>query len=139
MRSYAIAAAVVMLAAGCASTPSALADMDDLDFLLGGGRMSGAELQARVAEAATHPLGSRENPIRTNMPEGQRAYLRSLRCADGAAPEFNRVGNFGLGVYGSIIDGYEVRCPDADPVTLLMDMYHPDHVETAAPPGFTRP
>ena len=136
MRSFITAAAFMAFAvAGCASAPSAQADLDDL---FGGGRVSGSQLDARVAEASTHPLGSRENPIRTNMPEGQRAYLHSLRCPDGSAPPFERVGNFGPGVYGSIIDGYEVRCPDAEPMTLFMDMYHPDHVETAAPPGFTR-
>lgn len=137
MRSVIIASALMAFAAaGCASTPSAQADLDDL---FGGGRVSGAQLDARIAAASAHPLGSRENPIRTNMPEGQRAYLRSLRCPDGSAPAFERVGNFGPGVYGSIIDGYETRCPGAEPVILFMDMYHPGHVETGAPAGFTRP
>ena len=31
------------------------------------------------------------------MPQGQHAYLRRLRCGDGQAPQFGRIGNFGLG------------------------------------------
>lgn len=139
MRSWIPAAALAFAAAGCASSPtSADGEMDTISALFGGGRMSTAAVEVRAREAAHHPLGSRENPIRVNMPEGQRAYLDSLRCADGTAPAYQRLGNFGPGIYGSIIDGYEVRCPGIEPATLIMDMYHPDHVETGSPPGFTR-
>jgi hypothetical protein len=140
MRSWILAAALALAAAGCASSPS-LADQeraDTLSLLFSGGRVSAAAVETRAREAAQHPLGSRENPIRVSMPEGQRAYLDSLRCADGTAPAYQRIGNFGPGIYGSIIDGYEVRCPGAEPATLIMDMYHPGHLETGTPPGFTR-
>jgi hypothetical protein len=81
-------------------------------------------------------LGSKENPVRCNMPRGERAYLNRLRCADNKAPAYHRIGSFGLGPYGNIIDGYNVKCEDKDPVTVFMDMYH-DHVEKEAVPGFT--
>ncbi len=84
------------------------------------------------------PLGSEANPVRANMPVGQRAYLDRLRCSDGSAPDYERVGNYGSGPYGSIIDGYQVDCGDSAPgeVLIFMDMYH-RHVENEAVPGFT--
>jgi len=127
-----------------ASTPAGAAagddTLDDLADLLGSGRLKGSRLEAAIGEASRHPLGSKENPVRVSMPQGQHAYLRRLRCADDKAPKFERIGNFGPGVFGSIIDGYQVTCgDDAEPQAsmIYMDMYHPDHVETAAPPGFT--
>ncbi|HEX8580146.1 MAG TPA: hypothetical protein VF655_11210, partial [Allosphingosinicella sp.] len=38
-----------------------------------------------IAVAEKHPLGSLKNPVRENMPEGQRAYLSRLRCPEGQA------------------------------------------------------
>lgn len=112
----------------------------NLADLLGGGRLKGAQLAAAIDKAANHPLGSKENPVRVSRPQGQQAYLRRLRCSDDRAPTFERVGNFGPGVFGSIIDGYKVTCAGgAAPAEsmIFMDMYHPDHDETAPPPGFT--
>ena len=112
----------------------------DLADLLGGGRLKGAPLEAAIRKASGYPLGSKENPVRVSMPRGQQAYLRRLRCSDDKAPQFERVGNFGPGVFGSIIDGYRVICAaGAQPgeTMIFMDMYHPDHVDTGAPPGFT--
>jgi len=130
-----IAAAVLALAlAGCASPP---ADDFALD-LMSGGRAKGADLEARIGRAGRSPLGSRENPVRVSMPAGERAYLGRLRCADGAPPVFERAGSFGPGAFGSIIDGYDVSCAGGAPKPgmIFMDMYHPEHDETAAPPGF---
>ena len=109
------------------------------DPFLNGGRVQGEELARRIEAAEHHPLGSRENPVRTNGPGGQREYLTRLRCSDGRAPSFGRVGNFGPGVSNSIIDGYQVRCAGAEPAEamIVMDMYFPDHRETRAAPGFT--
>lgn len=108
------------------------------DILLGG-RVSGADLEGRIAAAQAFPLGSRENPVRVSMPEGQRAYLARLRCTDGKAPTFERTGNLGPGVYGSIVDNYAVVCAGNPPTefNIVMDMYHGRHIENAAPPGFT--
>lgn len=82
------------------------------------------------------PLGSRENPVLCDMPQGQRAYLQRLRCKDGSKPSFTRVGSFGAGPDGHILDGYELTCPGTKPVTIFLDMYHTDHVEPDAIPGF---
>ena len=113
---------------------------DALEKMLAGeSQVQGAELQRRIEVAAAHPLGSQQNPVRAAMPEGQRAYLRRLRCADGAVPAFSRIGNFGAGVYGNIIDGYRLRCSGAAPAdsVVYMDMYHRGHVEERPVPGFT--
>lgn len=131
-----IALAVLALAA---SAGAAAAEDLDLGALLGGGRAKGPALEAKIAEAAKHPLGSKDNPARVNMPDGQRAYLRRLRCADGEPPSFSRSGSVGPGPFGSIVDAYRVDCGDSGPkgAVVYMDMYHPEHEETAAPPGFT--
>ena len=142
MRSLLVSALVLALA-GCATTAepdgSALGSDELADMFINGGRMRGAALETRIAEALKHPLGTKENPVRVDMPPGQRAYLSRLRCSDGKAPQFGRVGNFGPGIYNSIIDGYDVRCLTGTPAQsmIYMDMYHPEHNETAAPPGFT--
>jgi hypothetical protein len=108
------------------------------DMLAGRSAMQGKKLAKAIERAAAHPLGSAENPVRTEMPQGQRAYLARLRCADGKAPKFFREGNFGIGVYDNIVDGYRVTCEGSEPASSLiyMDMYHGGHVETAAVPGF---
>ncbi len=80
-------------------------------------------------------LGAKSNPVRCSGPRGERAYLNRLRCGDGKAPKFYRIGSFGEGPYGNILDGYSVKCGEADAVTIFMDMYH-DHVEREAVPGF---
>jgi hypothetical protein len=103
-----------------------------------GGRLSGPDLARRIEAAHAFPLGSRENPVRVDRPPGQRAYLSRLRCAGGGTPDFNRVGSFGSGPFGSIIDGYELRCAgEGRGSRIFLDMYHPEHREDAAPPGFT--
>lgn len=82
-------------------------------------------------------LGARTNPVRCEMPRGQRAYLNRLRCPAGDAPTYHRVGNFGFGPYGTIIDGYSVRCRDGRETTIFMDMYHRGHIERRSVRGFT--
>lgn len=130
-----VAAALVL--AGCA-TP-AVRDDAVLRMLAGQSEMSGAALDARIARAASDPLGSEKNPVRAHFPPGQRAYLSRLRCSDGSAPKFARSGSMGVGIYGNIIDLYAVDCGAAAPgrVGVHMDMYHAGHVEDRAVPGFT--
>jgi hypothetical protein len=82
------------------------------------------------------PLGSFENPVRCDMPGGEREYLKRLRCGDGTPPWFERMGSFGLGPYGNILDGYEVKCGE-ERFEIFMDMYHHGHVEAEAVPGFS--
>jgi hypothetical protein len=138
MRKTILALALAAALGACASQPDESADLDALD-LLSRGRAPASQLPRLIEEASRHPLGSRENPIRVNMPPGERAYLARLRCSDGAAPTFNREGSGGGGAFGSIVDIYDVRCANGEPrqSTIWMDMYHPTHDETAAPQGFS--
>lgn len=120
--------------------PSATVALDPLGDLFGGqSALKGKKLKKAIKKASTFPLGSNENPVRAEMPQGQQAYLARLRCADGRAPQFRRVGNFGVGVYGNIIDGYDVTCADSEPAKtrVIIDMYHAGHIENMAVPGFT--
>ncbi len=112
---------------------------DDLDDIFGGGRLKGKKLEKAIERAAEHPLGSEKNPVRVNMPPGQRAYLARLRCSDGKKPDFERGGSVGPGPFGSIVDVYDVNCGAAAPgnVAVYLDMYHPEHDEKNAVPGFT--
>lgn len=103
---------------------------------LGMTMMKGGALRAAIAAADAHPLGSARNPVRADAPEGQRAYLARLRCADGSRPDFTRTGNLGPGVFDTIVDAYRVTCAGQAPVEVVMDMYH-RHVETRPVPGFT--
>ena len=143
IRSFAVAALTVcaLLAGGCATTASAPrvgTDGSALGALLGRSpAKSGAELERAVAAADQHPLGSLLNPVRVSMPQGQRAYLDRLRCADGRAPTYFRRGNVGFGVFGGIVDDYAVTCAGQTAVSVQMDMYHPTHRETRSVPGFT--
>ena len=103
--------------------------------------LSPEEPSLRLEEGARRPLGSRENPIRVFRPDGERNYLSRLRCSDGVAPAFSRIGSYGPqpGIYGHILDAYQVVCRSGAPAeaTHFMDMYFADHIETAAPLGFT--
>lgn len=82
------------------------------------------------------PLGSEGNPVRTFLPRGQHAYLSRLVCPDGSTPLFGRIKNYGVGVYTTIIDGYDVRCGSAS-YKIFLDMYHPTYRERRPVPGFT--
>jgi len=124
----------------CAAAPGTAAAGDPIaDMLAGKSATKGKKLDKAIEKAEAHPLGSQENPVRVEMPQGQFAYLSTLRCADGQPPQFNRIGNYGIGVFGNIIDGYDVRCEGSEPAktTVFMDMYHAGHVETRPVPGFT--
>jgi hypothetical protein len=120
-------------AAGAQERPNA---GRDLMREIGEPGLEGKELAEAIAKAERHPLGSRANPVRENMPAGEIAYLRRLRCKDGKAPAHERVGNVGPGVYGNIVDLYKVTCPGAAATEVYMDMYH-DGPENRAIPGFT--
>lgn len=103
---------------------------------LGGGGLEGKRLKKAIEKASVFPLGSAKNPVRVNMPGGERDYLLRLRCSDGAAPQFERGGSTGDGPYGYILDVYSVACPGQAPVEVYMDMYH-DEPETMPVPGFS--
>lgn len=88
-------------------------------------------------EKVSGALGTKTNPVRCEDPKGERQYLNRLRCPDGNRPEYSRVGSFGAGPYGNILDGYSVKCAGREEVIVFMDMYHEGHVEKEAVPGFT--
>ncbi len=94
------------------------------------------EMRALVAAADAHPLGTLANPVRVGGPEGERAYLARLRCADGSALRIGARREAGAGGFGSLVGAYEVFCGDTAG-RILFDMYHEEHVETRAPQGFT--
>lgn len=121
---FALAAATLALIAA----PPALAQYFD--------GLKGKKLRTAIATAQAHPLGSEKNPVRARGPEGERAYLARLRCADGTAPAFERLGSTGIGPYHNILDLYAVQCAGAVPLSVYFDMYH-KHLEPAPVPGFT--
>jgi hypothetical protein len=94
--------------------------------------------EAAFAAARAHPLGSVQNPVRVGGPEGERAYLARLRCADGSAPRIGAKGSAGVGAFGSVTNAFPLDCGAAGPrqTSLVMDMYHSEHREDRAPPGF---
>ena len=94
------------------------------------------DLAVAIAEAETNPLGSIENPIRVGGPEGERAYLFRLRCADGAVPRIGDRRDGGVDAYGTLSGLFPVTCA-AGTAQLHFDMYHEEHVEDRAPAGFT--
>lgn len=118
--------------------PEAAAPPDFSLMLAGRSAIQGEALEAALAKAAAHPLGSQENPVRAHMPQGQRAYLNRLRCSDISRPEFYREGSVGVGPYGNIVDLYVVTCESAEPskTRIFMDMYHEGYAEREAVAGF---
>jgi len=89
------------------------------------------------ARKVTGALGTKTNPVRCDDPKGERQYLNRLRCSNGKRPEYSRIGSFGVGPYGNILDGYRVKCESVDEATIFMDMYHEEYIEKEAVPGFT--
>lgn len=134
IRAIAVAGAV-MLTAGAAQAQKRENGARDMMLELGGG-LRGKALKTAIEKAEAYPLGSEENPVRENQPQGQQAYLRRLRCPTGEAPSFERAGNIGEGPFGFIVDLYKVTCPEQQPVDIHIDMYH-DGPENRAVPGFT--
>jgi hypothetical protein len=94
------------------------------------------EMSRLIAVADTHPLGSQENPVRVGGPDGERAYLARLHCADGAAARIGARHEAGIGPYGSLVGAYDVLCA-AGSSRIVFDMYEEEHAETRAPAGFT--
>lgn len=130
-----LAAALVVLAPG-----SAIARDDSLARMLSGqSAIHGKKLEKAIVAAERSPLGSADNPVRVTMPEGERAYLKSLRCSDGAAPAFQRQGSAGSGPFGNIMDIYQLTCAGGAPTTaeVFMDMYHGGFAEPRPVAGFT--
>lgn len=86
-------------------------------------------------EVAKHPLGSLENPVRTQGPTGQKKYLESLTCPNGQRLGYKRLGSRRDGIYGFHVDEFEVVCGERK-LRIYMDLYHPKYIETSPVPGF---
>lgn len=101
------------------------------------GSASQAQPAAGPDQAAIdrRPLGTNANPVRCQGPRGERYYLARLVDPDGAEIDFERIGSFGAGPYGNILDGYSVKLGDKT-VTVFMDMYHDGFFEDRPLPGF---
>ncbi|HEX8573520.1 MAG TPA: hypothetical protein VF759_12300 [Allosphingosinicella sp.] len=97
-----------------------------------------AEAEQIAAAAAIHPLGTVENPVRVGGPQGARAYIGRLRCADGSRPQIGARSGGPVGAYGTLTERYPLDCGAAAPgrVLLAFDFYHEEHVETRPVPGF---
>lgn len=98
-----------------------------------------AEAEQIAAAAAVHRLGTLENPVRVGGPEGARAYIARLRCANESRPVISSRSTGGIGPYGTITERYIVDCGDFAPgqETVYFDFYHEEHVERR-PPGHFR-
>ena len=96
------------------------------------------DLGEAIAAAAAYPLGSLQNPVRVGGPAGERADVARLRCADGNAPRVGERASGSVGAFGSIVGVYPLDCGAAAPgrTQLVLDMYHEEHREDRAPPGF---
>lgn len=135
----------LILAAALLASPAATQDIGERttsprEMLSGLGLAPGQDdLSEAIAAAEAHPLGSRENPVRVGGPEGERAYLGRLRCANGTAPRVGARSSAGVGAFGTVVDSFALDCGAAAPGqrALLMDMYHEEHAEDRAPPGFS--
>lgn len=97
-----------------------------------------AEAEQIAAAAAAHPLGTEKNPLRVGGPEGARAYIARLRCADGSRPQVGPRSSGGVGAYGTLTERYPLDCGRAAPgrVALAFDFYHEEHSESRPAPGF---
>jgi hypothetical protein len=97
-----------------------------------------AEAERIAAAAAAHPLGTPENPVRVGGPEGARAYISRLRCADGSRPQVGARSTGAVGAYGTLTERYPLDCGAAAPgrVAVAFDFYHEEHNETRPAAGF---
>jgi len=103
-----------------------------------GGGSSDAEIARIEAAAAAAPLGSLQNPVRVGGPEGERAYVARLRCADGKPPRAG-IGRPGAtDAFGSVAEMVTLDCGAAEPgrTEIAFDLYFEEHREDRAPAGF---
>jgi hypothetical protein len=81
---------------------------------------------------------SDKKPIKVGSVPDERVYLSMLLDEAGKPVTFRRLGSFGAGPDGHILDGYEVQTSTGRTVTLFIDMYHSksDPKKQLAPKGF---
>jgi hypothetical protein len=93
---------------------------------------------AAFAEHTEPEFGSVGNPVKTEGPNGSRAYIDSLDCENGAIPEYKRVSGLKNGPLGNKLEKYIMRCESAS-VEIFTIYIDPNHSETDTRPvkGFT--
>lgn len=139
MRSSLLLCFLAALAAPALAQPPRVQSPAPRDVLASVGEgNSDAALAQAIAAAAAHPLGTLANPVRVAGPEGERAYLARLRCADGRAPRVGAEAAAGVGAYGSLVHSFALDCGLAAPgrTNLVIDRYHEENPESRAPAGF---
>ena len=131
-----LAAATAAVAATASARPPREESPAPVD-LLAGIAFDASDDEA-VAAASAHPLGSLANPVRVGGPEGERAYMARLRCADGSAPRIGAQSAAGIGGFGPVTQAYALDCGAAAPgkIQLVLDRHPDEHREQQAPPGF---
>jgi len=115
-----------------------------------GGAPPGAPTpHAEVAATPATPLGSSQNPVLAGGVFGEREFLMRLRCPNGTAVAFVRIGSFGSRPDSTgprqgdahMLDGYRITCPDREggthESTIYLDMYHAGHRERGPLPPYT--
>lgn len=112
---------------------------------------------ASYVDLPPRAVGGVENPIRADLPEGQRLYLKKLRTPEGAKVRYEYLDAI-LGPEGRVLDRFRVDNPAyarakrsffqelfdhlrTDPkiplsFRIYLDMYHPGVNDTRTPPGF---
>jgi len=84
-------------------------------------------------EKSNHPLGSKENPIKCDGPQGERNYLEKLVTQEGRAIKTSRKGSTS-NTSGSIVDVYPIEDENGQIITTLyFDMYHKGYKEKKVP------
>ncbi len=86
---------------------------------------------------------TKEKPVKVggktgdDGPAAERAYFSSLRDEAGKPLTFHRIGSFGAGPDGNILDGYECTTSTGRKLTIYIDMYHlkKDPLKQLAPKG----
>jgi phosphatidylglycerol:prolipoprotein diacylglycerol transferase len=82
-------------------------------------------------------LGSLSNPVKCDMEEGEREYLKRLTDHSGGSVHFRRIGHAHPDGKGNILDKYEIKTVDGSlSVEIYMDMHCPGYVEKEAIKGF---
>lgn len=129
----------ILLMAGCATNKQASEtssqETSPRDLMIG--LMGKAPPEPDMQEVNRYPLGSKYNPVRVNGPKGEQDYMGRLVCANGDDAKFERSGSAGKGPYGFVLDRYKIVCTGSEDVEVFVDMYHPNHSETAGVSGLT--
>jgi hypothetical protein len=94
-------------------------------------------MASAIAAANAYPLGTLQNPIRVAGPNGARAYIARLRCADGSPPAAGREIPGSADAFGTLTTVIPLSCGSAPAVSFVFDFYQEEYRETRPPSGFS--